>query len=105
MQGSSHVADLDKIQVCEWEGCNKTFYDDSKLRQHMKYHGQRADKIARGISVPERSLTTCEICGKVLKYKSYLKAHMLSHYKEHPFQCELCGQAYPSAKRLEDHVR
>lgn len=93
-------------QVCEWEGCNKTFYDRTKLRQHLKYHEQRADRIARGINISsQKSSTTCDVCGKVLKYKSYLKAHMLSHQKDHPYQCEVCGQAYPNPKRLEDHVR
>lgn len=72
----------------------------------MKYHEQRADKIARGIPLtPRKSQVTCEVCGKVLKYKSYLKAHMMSHSDEMPYQCEQCGQAYPTSKRLAEHIR
>lgn len=95
-----------EVKVCDWEGCNKTFYDRNKFRQHMKYHEQRADRVARGLKVAGlKSSTTCDVCGKVLKYKSYLKAHMLSHTKEHPHTCVICGMAYPNPKRLEDHMR
>lgn len=97
---------LPDLKVCEWDGCNKTFYDRNKLRQHMKYHEQRADRIARGVPLsPKKSLTECTVCGKVLKYKSYLKAHMMTHNNEAPFQCDQCGQSYPSSKRLADHIR
>jgi len=94
------------MKVCEWAGCNKTFHDRYKLRTHLRYHELRADKIARGVSVgAKKSNTKCEVCGKVLKYKSYLKAHMMTHTDEMPYQCEQCGQAYPTSKRLADHIR
>lgn len=104
-KNDGQTLDVSEMKVCDWEGCNKTFYDHAKFRQHMKYHEQRADKIARGLKVSSKTAIACEICGKVLKYKSYLKAHMLSHSKDHPYTCEICGQAYPNPKRLEDHVR
>ncbi|KAH3877585.1 hypothetical protein DPMN_001460, partial [Dreissena polymorpha] len=92
--------------VCQWEGCSKVFYDRLKLRQHMKYHEQRADKIARGIPVTQgKTPTMCNICGQVLKYRSYLKAHMLNHQEADKVTCEVCGETFPDSKQLTDHKR
>lgn len=105
---SKHGAAMDNsdgIFACNWEGCNKTFYDKSKLRQHQRYHERRAHSLACGKSLPSPLSTACTICGKVLKYKSYLKEHMLLHANSKPYQCELCGQSYPNSNRLADHVR
>ncbi|XP_052801677.1 zinc finger protein 624-like isoform X2 [Mya arenaria] len=101
---TKNMSNLDT--VCQWEGCTKTFTDKAKLRQHMKYHEQRADKIARGIPLTQKkSSVTCEICHAELKYKSYLKAHMLNHQNGSHAVCEVCGESFPSTKKLADHRR
>ena len=72
----------------------------------MKYHQNRADKIARGESLtPQAEQCTCPICGKVLKYRSYLKQHMANHSGDKPHQCDICGTSYQNSKRLLDHIR
>ena len=98
--------DMLDLLACDWEGCNKTFCDRMKWKYHMKYHQARADKIAKGLPLtPQPEECSCPICGKVLKYKSYLKLHMANHSGDKPHQCDICGTSYQSAKRLNDHIR
>lgn len=71
--------------------CGRTFRTNNKLNFHIKCHANITKK--------------CPICDKELK------AHRVSlhirnvHENEHrPFNCEICGQAFKTAKTLRTHA-
>lgn len=44
----------------------------------------------------------CEVCGHRTLEKSALKLHVMRHHSdESPFNCEICGKKYYSARTLK----
>uniref|UniRef100_A0A914XPB2 C2H2-type domain-containing protein n=1 Tax=Plectus sambesii TaxID=2011161 RepID=A0A914XPB2_9BILA len=71
------------------------------------------DAVARGLDVDYASphnrrkpvIHQCEVCGKIDKYPSKIKAHMRTHTGERPFVCEICGMGFAQRTAMRMHIR
>jgi uncharacterized Zn-finger protein len=88
---SKHTGE--RIFKCNFDGCESAYFSMSAVRKHLKSH--------------EVESVTCEMCGKVYKGLSSLKAHVrLSHSKIELFcDFEGCGKKFGSRCFLRNHVK
>lgn len=54
-------------------------------------------------SEAEKETFTCETCGKILRSKSNLNAHMMIHTGEKPYKCSYCGKAFRAVTDYKHH--
>jgi len=52
----------------------------------------------------DKSIPSCECCGKRFMNQSSLKVHYRSHSDERDFVCTICGKAFKYKASLKDHV-
>ena len=73
-------------------------------RKHMRpASSQRCEEQVTDKPLPRddvQRLHSCEVCGKSLPRRSYLKRHRLTHSREKPFLCNVCGKAFRLKKSL-----
>ncbi len=108
----------DKPYICEV--CSMGFKWKHALKNHMIVHSNKKDHL-------------CDVCGYATAHKSQLKAHklihtgltykcnfpgctfqatkrqnlkyhLLTHTREKPHQCEICGQNFSLVKNLRRHM-
>lgn len=72
--------------------CGKGFKTQSGLDAHM---GSR-----HGLG---KQCFTCEICKKSFSRACNLNTHKLSHSRERPFECRLCGAKYKHLRDYKSH--
>lgn len=72
--------------------CQKCFYTQSHLQDHMITHNQI-------------KLFKCEVCSKSFARKECFKTHQRLHTGEKPFACKFCSAAFASRASLKFHNR
>ncbi|GBO34173.1 Zinc finger protein 227, partial [Araneus ventricosus] len=48
---------------------------------------------------------SCDVCGKAFSQRNSLNLHYLTHTKEKPHSCEVCGKAFSRKDNLNVHYR
>ncbi len=81
--------------ICET--CGKAFRRKANLHTHNKVVHLKTKKV-----VPQK--VVCDTCGKSV-IQPCLEGHMLTHTKERPFTCEICGQKFRQKVSLRTHVK
>ncbi|XP_057680425.1 zinc finger protein 616-like [Corythoichthys intestinalis] len=81
--------------------CPKAYMRANDLEHHRAtVHGD--DGEAEGAPRRPGSLL-CHFCGKELKFRSQLAAHLLTHTDERPHLCDVCGRKFSRRHQMERH--
>lgn len=110
--------------VCDEEGCDRAYSNQSHLRRHKLAVHQNIKKkkrcpvesCLRLISVEnfkrhlhrQHSMDQehmCEICDQFFHKKNHLRAHMFEHTGIAPFKCEHCPLAFISITEYKKHKK
>uniref|UniRef100_A0A2L2YFX7 Histone H4 transcription factor n=1 Tax=Parasteatoda tepidariorum TaxID=114398 RepID=A0A2L2YFX7_PARTP len=82
--------------VCSWEGCNRTFNDQYKVKEHLRSHTQE-------------KLIACPTCGGMFasrtKFFDHIQRQMPIDEAEDSYVCEYCCRKLSSERLLRDHMR
>jgi uncharacterized Zn-finger protein len=70
--------------------CQKAYYNDSSLKQHMNIHKGFRSHI-------------CDICGKAFNLPHTLRVHMNIHLDPEKYKCETCGRGFAQMTTLVKH--
>jgi uncharacterized Zn-finger protein len=81
---TSHLRVHDDVRPykCEYEGCDKAFISNTKLKSHVN-----------SVHLKQRSFR-CEICGKAFLEKNNLKNHLRVHIGDRKFKCDICNKTF-----------
>lgn len=79
-----------KLYVCHYNGCNKTFYELGPFNNHKKIHFK---------------LFSCNVCTKSFGAKKDLKIHQRIHKDERPEICKFCSQRFKDPAALRKHTK
>lgn len=109
-----------QLVQCGWKGCNCTFKDRCKLREHLRSHTQEKvvacptcggmfanntkflDHIRRQSSL-DRQRFQCSHCSKRFATERLLRDHMRNHVNH--YKCPLCDMTCPLPSSLRNHMR
>ncbi|XP_048254018.1 zinc finger protein 808-like [Haliotis rufescens] len=97
---SDSTKDLPKSKKRSTDGESESNFDKNKcnicgklvleLRNHMKYHSEKA--------------YVCRVCGMRFTISANLKRHLRLHTGETPYQCKICGERFMKAEALKKHT-
>ncbi|XP_051909965.1 zinc finger protein 436-like [Hippocampus zosterae] len=78
--------------------CPKAYMRTNDLEHHKQtVHGDGGGPRRRSGSL------LCHFCGKELKFRSQLAAHLQTHTDERPHLCDVCGRKFCRGYQLERH--
>ncbi|XP_077480539.1 zinc finger Y-chromosomal protein 1-like [Stigmatopora argus] len=85
--------------------CPKAYMRTNDLEHHRAtVHGEGEGGADDGRRRrPARGSLLCHFCGKELKFRSQLAAHLLTHTDERPHLCDVCGRKFARRYQLERH--
>ncbi|XP_077592426.1 zinc finger Y-chromosomal protein 1-like [Stigmatopora nigra] len=85
--------------------CPKAYMRTNDLEHHRAtVHGEGEDGAEGHRRRPTRGASLlCHFCGKELKFRSQLAAHLLTHTDERPHLCDVCGRKFARRYQLERH--
>lgn len=84
-----------KQHKSECSFCHQTFYNGSRLSDHIKRHHLRE----------QYSRYVCPVCSKAYITRHELERHTAAHQNERRHKCEFCSRAYFKAGDLTYHRR
>ncbi|KAK0175698.1 hypothetical protein PV327_009427 [Microctonus hyperodae] len=89
----THIKNIHlKNKIIQCLDCGLNFKSKIRLRYHMMAVHNRL-----------KGTTKCSQCSKRFLNQSRLKVHMISHSKEQPYMCEICGTRLKTKIHLLNH--
>ncbi|CAG2170777.1 unnamed protein product, partial [Oppiella nova] len=82
--------------VCDYVGCGKRYKDHKCFHEHRRRHDPNAG--------PHENACESTGCSFKTKWTVKLVAHTRNTHTL-PFECDVCGKAYGTKERYEDHQR
>lgn len=83
-----------KPYTCDFEGCEKTFFDKYKMRQHAMTHDPDAAKNY-----------VCQYCERPFAQLDYLNCHIRrKHSNFKPYSCKYCPKQFAFIHDLNLHL-
>lgn len=92
----AHLRSHDKGTFYKCDYCEKGYYCQETLKQHVKHKHTNKDCHYKLL---------CSICGRKVISPKDLKIHMMSHTQEKSYQCQQCDKRYKTPGALLTHVR
>ena len=79
------------VYICNYDGCNKSFKQKSKLLKHLNRHNKTIKCLHIG-------------CNKIFSEKSNLWKHMKTHKTSNDYICIHCGIHFQNSFSLKHHL-
>ena len=89
LEGEAGCKNEDKLSSQNCDKCDKSFKNQTKLKQHMKRVHMRI---------------VCELCGWKFYSKRKLKVHTFEEHELEATKCPVCPNEFPSRERAMLHV-
>ncbi|GAB0088501.1 hypothetical protein DMENIID0001_029430 [Sergentomyia squamirostris] len=98
-----HVGDAHNLKspTYDCDRCNAKFSNKVARSEHvMEFH----DEIGTAIHPDHQKIFFCVICGQFDIKEAHHQAHLATHSKEKPFDCQYCPLKFAEQSRLLHHM-
>lgn len=114
---SGKTANNPKIFACN--ECPSRFKSEKGLENHMDTHGElpfSCDNCPKRFKKPydlvrhskdhsDGKKMTCPVCNYQNIYRSTMRIHVLKHYSEFLYNCDVCKKGFYDSKRFQEHKK